>query len=102
VTEGVVIALIAASQAVVVALVGVVASRIGKVTHELQPNSGKSMRDAVDRIERRQRSSEDWQESADQKLDRDNLRIGSLEHRVSEHIEQSATIVSLLAKKERT
>lgn len=52
--------------------------------HELQNNSGSSTKDAIDRIER--------------KLTSDYFRIGALESRLDQHVDQSATIIRLLTK----
>jgi hypothetical protein len=84
---------------VLVALVGIVPTTLSAITlvlgrrvrkdaavarHELQNNSGSSTRDAIDRIEH--------------KLTADYFRIGALEHRLDEHVEQSAIIIRLLTK----
>lgn len=84
---------------VLVALVGIVPTTLSAVTlvlgrrvrrdtavarHELQNNHGSSTKDAIDRIER--------------KLLVDYRRIGALEDRLGEHIEQSNTIIRLLTK----
>lgn len=57
---------------------------IETVRHELFPNSGKSLRDQTNRMER--------------KLDADNDRILDLAKRLDEHITQSSQIINKLTK----
>lgn len=58
-SDAILVAAIAALPPTLVALAGFAQgrstrARVDSVTHEMRPNSGGSMRDAVDRIERRQ------------------------------------------------
>lgn len=59
--------------------------RVQRIEHELFPNSGKSLRDQTNRME--------------QKLDRDNERIGELSDQMDEHITQSTQIIQSLKEK---
>ncbi|MES2866288.1 MAG: hypothetical protein V4703_05960 [Actinomycetota bacterium] len=59
--------------------------RVQRIEHEMFPNSGKSLRDQTNRME--------------EKLDRDNLRIGELADQLDEHITQSTQIIQSLKEK---
>lgn len=99
-TEGVIVALIGAGQAITLALFAWLGSRVGKIkkdaasaaadaataAHEAKPNSGSTMADAIIRIEKR--------------LTADFHRIAGVEKRLEDHIQQSETIIRLLTKKE--
>lgn len=61
--------------------------RVQRIEHELFPNSGKSLRDQTNRME--------------QKLDRDNERIGELSDQLDEHITQSTQIIAQLSKEKK-
>ncbi|MGX1931726.1 hypothetical protein [Microbacterium resistens] len=94
-TEGIVIAVIGAVQAITLGLITAIMSRLGKVKtdaaaarHQLEPNSGGSAKDAITRIEA--------------KLTADYHRLGGLERRLDDHIEQSATLIHLLTKGKNT
>lgn len=93
-TEGVVVAIISTVGVILVAMIGVLTEMVRRVNHEMKPNSGSSLRDAVNRIEQRQ-------ESAERKLDRDNLRIEGIDKRLDGHITQSETILQILTKEKK-
>lgn len=50
-TPGEIVAIIAIATGIFGALFWLIDVRVGRVLHEVTPNSGKSLRDAVDRIE---------------------------------------------------
>ena len=50
---GEIVAIIAIVSAVLGVLLWVIDHRVSRVLHEMKPNNGSSMRDAVDRIERK-------------------------------------------------
>lgn len=85
------VAAIGSIQAVLIAWLGYrvrnVARDAAAARHQLEPNSGKSTTDAINRIER--------------KLVTDYHRLTNLERRLEDHIEQSAQIVRLLTKENR-
>lgn len=55
--------------------------------HQLEPNSGRSAKDALSRIEA--------------KLTSDFHRLAAVERRLEDHIEQSAVIIRLLTKEKK-
>jgi hypothetical protein len=59
-TPGEVVAIIAIATAVFGVLFWLIDARVGKVLHEVTPNSGKSLRDAVDRIENKLDTHIQW------------------------------------------
>ena len=84
------VAAIGGIQAVLIAWLGYRVRNVARdaaARHQLEPNSGKSTTDAINRIER--------------KLVTDYHRLTNLERRLEDHIEQSAQIVRLLTKENR-
>ena len=59
--------------------------RVQRIEHELFPNSGKSMRDQIDRME--------------ELLNNDNERIGALSTQLEDHITNSTKIIESLKEK---
>jgi len=59
--------------------------RVQRIEHELFPNSGKSMRDQIDRME--------------ELLNNDNERIGALSTQLEGHITNSTKIIESLKEK---
>lgn len=55
-----VVTIIAIVSALFAALFWLIDVRVGKILHEVTPNSGKSMRDAVDRIENKLDTHIQW------------------------------------------
>lgn len=90
-TDDVLVAAIAAVQAVLIAWLGLRVRAVGRdaaaARHQLEPNSGSTPADALTRIET--------------KLIADYHRITGIERRLEDHIEQSATLIRLLTKEKR-
>jgi len=55
-----IVAIIAIISAVLGVLIWVIDHRVSRVLHEVKPNNGSSMRDAVDRIERKVDRHLEW------------------------------------------
>jgi hypothetical protein len=81
---GVVVALVVA--VVVAVLVAAVRHWLQSIRHELMPNSGTSMRDAVDRIEAAQVKATEAQEKAAQVAAEHTTRLAVLTERLDTHI----------------
>lgn len=85
------VAAIAAVQAILIAWLGLRVRSVGKdaaaARHQLEPNHGGSTKDAINRIE--------------QKLTADWHRIGGIERRLEDHIEQSAILIRMLTKEKK-
>lgn len=97
-SDGVTIALISALGGIVVAWFGLLGMRIQQThkaattaAYETKPNGGNSMRDVIDRIDRRQVLAAERTERTESKVDR-------LSARLDEHLSQAADESRVIAR----